>query len=396
MDEEINCKCYHSIHDIDEKLWDSLLERGETIHSHRFLAVLENAKIEQSRLWYWLCYKNGKLIASAVLSAFKINLALFLEPALQRIIEKIRRFRPHFMEVEVLFCGTPISLGQHHLHISKEELSNSKVIKCIADEMEKIASEEHINYLCFKEFKENETEKFVPIKELGFFRANSIPYISLDIKWGSFEDYLGSLRHSYRRIVKKSLKKLDVKQPTFNASNSDEGYYWVIDDAENFSAEAFYNSYLSVMDRAENKLEILNLSFFEQLFRKLGKELKILAFKENENFLSLALLQSCKDELTFLLVGNKHAKLQEIDPYFNLVYGILSYAIANQYKKLHLGQTTYWTKLRLGGYPIPEYFYFKSKKKGIHFLLHRFNKFIFPELTLKSHKIFKTDAVNNG
>lgn len=89
-----------------------------------------------------------------------------------------------------------------------------------------------------------------------------------------------------------------------------------------------------------------------------------------------------------MLVGRESHK-DEVDSYFNLVYGIIQIAIHRKMKKINMGQTAYWVKQRLGACPVPVYIYLKSRRPLINIFLTKFNRLLFPELVLRPIKALK-------
>ena len=96
------------------------------------------------------------------------------------------------------------------------------------------------------------------------------------------------------------------------------------------------------------------------------------------------------DTLTFMLVGREDEK-DKYDSYFNLVYGIIAYAIERKFKKLKLGQTAYWVKQSVGGIPENQLIYFACTGSIRHFILKSLTKLIFPEIKIKPVQVFKKE-----
>ena len=116
------------------------------------------------------------------------------------------------MKVKFLFCGTPISIGKNNLRII-DESKNNRILDLLVKEMEVIARDYEIQILSFKEFNALECESLTLLTEKKFIKAPSIPYVYLHINkdWNSFDDYLKSMRYTFRRQINKSLNKLLLK-----------------------------------------------------------------------------------------------------------------------------------------------------------------------------------------
>ncbi|MGH7455314.1 MAG: hypothetical protein ACRENG_28435, partial [bacterium] len=201
-----------SIHEVDETVWDSVNAGQDLFHIHRFIRSVEDARVESSRFWYLLFYQCDQLVGTAALSAFVVSLDLFVGGILQKLISRVRRFFPRFLKINILFCGLPISIGKHALAIS--DLSRQdELIDLLVQEMTKIRRTENIRFMCVKEFLEGEMPMVERLTGYKFFRARSIPYVSMKIRWPDFQWYLAAMRHSYRRQICRSLKKLSQTEP---------------------------------------------------------------------------------------------------------------------------------------------------------------------------------------
>jgi predicted N-acyltransferase len=348
-----------SIHDIDEKLWDSINAKKDLFHTHRFLRSVEDAKVENSNFWYLLFYSQETLVGTAVLSSFIVSLDLFVGGMLPKFIMMLRLFLPHFLRIKILLCGLPISIGKNSLTISNlswvEEL-----LRLLVKEMEQIAHRHKIQMICFKEFPSNEDQGIDILTKYQFLWANSIPYISMEIHWKNFQSYLAAMRHNYRRHVLRSLKKLGHSEPLIETFSSykmtSDKPVLILANPSVCSHQRFYNLYLEVMDHAEIKLETLNEAFFEKFYKNMNQDMEVLAVVRGEQILAAAILTVYQNVMTFLLAGLDYSKLNEYDIYFNLLYGIISRAIQRGCTRLDLGQTPYWLKQCIGGQETPVYF----------------------------------------
>ena len=361
---------FSSIHEIPESVWDGLVAEEHPYHTHRLIRAVEDARVERSRFWYLLFYDGNRAVSSAVLSAFTVSLDLFLGPAFQKLAAIVRRRFPRFLRIDVLFCCLPASFGQSNVIV------RDGVLELLVREMESIARESGLRFFCIKEFKKHELPRVALLEDLGFFRGSSIPYMSMDVRWQTFDEYLGSLRHSYRRHIRRSL----AKRATMRI---------VVGGAEVVSPRRFFELYCNVMARSETKLEMLNEAFFERLWIELGAELQIIAAVDDDHVLGAALLVKSGTTLNFMLVGLPGTRQTPNDVYFNLLYAIVEQAIRQRCERLNLGQTAYWGKQQIGGEAEEEFLFFKAANPSLHALLRSLRRILFPRLKLQAARVFK-------
>lgn len=372
----LNVRRFSSIHDIPESLWDGLLNHAHPYHSHRLIRAVEDARVENARFWYLVFQDGDRAVATAALSAFTVSLDLFLGKGFQRIAALARREFPRFLRIDVLFCGLPASFGQSNLVLS-QDLS---LLSLLVEEMEILSQEHGLRFLCVKEFKESELPWVQDLERLGFFRGRSIPYMAMDVRWKSFEEYLANLRHPYRRHIRRSLAKMG-KEDSFPRL--------VLGGPEVVSPGRFFQLYQNVMARTETRLEILNEAFFERLWAELGPDLQVLAAVGQGEVLAAAVLLKTGDTLNFMLVGLPETPETPWDLYFNLLYAILDQAIRQDCRRLNLGQTAYWGKQQIGGQPEEEFLFFKAANPRLHAVLRALRGILFPRTRLKSPRVFK-------
>ena len=202
-----------------------------------------------------------------------------------------------------------------------------------------IVKKNKIKYAIFKEFYKEELEQFQVLKKYNYFSAYSLPTTFLELKYDSFDIYLTSLRANYRRQIKKSLQKIGQTTPIFNQSSQGNPIFKTYPSYQ-CDAKVFYQMYMSVMDRAKVKLEMLNEVFFENFFKKMHQELIILTLEYENEVLSTYILAKGQDELIFIWTG-KHGDKDQYDSYANLMIAMVKLAFDLDFKRINMGQTSY-------------------------------------------------------
>lgn len=387
----LQVKKYDSILKINSLHWDSLLNNEDVFHSYGFIRIVEESKVENARFHYLMYYDNELLVSTAVLTAFDISLDVFIGKTW--LVRKLKRLIPGLFKIRILTCGLPASFGQLNLKIINEKYVN-EICPLLCEEMHAVAKQSGIKFMTIKEFTMVDMKRYKQFTKQGFFLANSLPYMTLPVRWRSFSNYLDSMRHHYRRKVLMSLKKIKCKWPAILSLDEykvqNPSHALVLSDTDPEFADQFYRMYLKVMDRTTAKLETLNPAFFEHLFSVPGRY-KLLSLMINGKMISSAVLIFSGDVLFFMLVARDNEK-DEYDSYFNIVYGIIALAIREGFKKIKLGQTCYWLKQCVGGMPENEFFYFASTGKISHFILKRARHLLFPLTRLENIRVFKTGS----
>ena len=298
----VSFKIYRSISEIDREVWASANIDNDYFKSYGFLKIVEESNIENSQFWYFLFLFDNRIIGAAVLSSFNVALELFLDEKGKSLVYGIRKIFPNFLNIGFLFCGIPVSIGKETLLIIDAGFTGH-IITILVREMKRIAIENKIPVLDFKEYFLNHKYEMKYVTESGFIRTWSLPYMSMKITWDSFDEYLHSMRHSYRRQILKQMIKTDFSDFGINQDGLLKDCARIVYGSnKNFSPGLFFSLYSQVMDNAVVVLERLNLKFFENLLKD-NEKIEIISIKKEDEILGSALLVKENKKLVFILVG---------------------------------------------------------------------------------------------
>lgn len=192
-------------------------------------------------------------------------------------------------------------------------------------------------------------------KELSLPSASTLATYEMEISDENFEDYLNKLKSNQRRRIKKAIskgKKLEFK-PILSNEFSD----------------AHLKLYNEVFERSEGRLEKLSIEYFQKM------PAEIVEINCEKNLLGFLQMKQIEGELVFLFCGISKEKNLKYDTYLNLLIYILKTAIERKLSKVHLGQTTDYSKTRVGGEKKPRYMHiagYMIPKKSAQILMNFF------------------------
>ena len=378
-------KRFKTVEEIPKDDWSLPDAPHNPFHELDFLKVVEVSKIENAVFDYLIFYKKNKPIATAVLSCFSIDLSLFVGE--QIWVKKAKKIRPSFFDVNILFCGTPISIGHTNFHCIDDL---EKCLFLLNQKMEEIAKERKVKILIIKEVSEIVKNNYEPIlKTKGWFAGHSLPDTKLNIPWENYTDYLASMKSQYRRQVLSTLASMNQGvKPTSQKSEMVLEESIKILPSKEVSVKDIFEKYLAVMDRATVKLETLNLSFFANLQKQYNGQLKYFVSKVGTEDSCYAICFEKGKHLHFLWTAKEKNK-DHINSYVNQLQAMILYAINNGIKKIHTGQTSYYPKMRIGGMSEERFIFFKSLHPIYHPILKSLRHIIFPPLPLEQLQPFK-------
>lgn len=173
----------------------------------------------------------------------------------------------------------------------------------------------------------------------GLFLPKGLTLPTFELSVDTPEGHLSRMRSHYRYRIRKAIRR---------------GKGLRFEKMENEDLDLkMYRYYEEVYERSEGKLEKLRIDFFRrcpaQLYRiKDEQDVSVGFFQIKES----------SDELIFLFCGFDHTKNKAYDLYLNILIKLIE---LGQGKKIFLGQTTSYSKSRVGATPKALYFHLASR-----------------------------------
>jgi len=360
----------------DRAAWDAVLDPDDLQTTHRFISVCQDARVEAAAYRHVMVLGDGVVDAVASFSRMDVRLELLSPTPFRSLVGRARRWAPRLLRVPVAFCGLPVSFGRPCLAM-RRGADRAAIVSVLARELQAWAEEMGADILCFKEFPPREEMDVASLASLGYFRAPSLPTCSLELRWTTFNAYVGAMRAAYRRQLEGTLHQRECHGLTLRT-------------VEDFGAlcPAIFALYEQVMDRAPYQLERLNLQFFEGL-NDLGPETSAVLLERQGRLTAAAILLVGPRVVTFLLAGIDYSLDRRCQAYPNLVIETVAEAIRAGATRLEMGQTSYDLKRRLGAVTEPRSLYVRFRRPVGHALLRAASGLLFPSLTLAPRRVFR-------
>ena len=369
---------YQSAAEVPDALWDAAAP-PDFFFTKAFMEVMERSGTEDARYRYVVLMDGDEAVGLAVLSRFVLKLDLLTG---DKWIKRARRVLPWMFELPIVACGVPASLGQHHLHVVSPEL-RAAAVESVHECMEAWASEERCTILAWKEWSEDQGMRELVLGQ-GYVAAPTPPDHSLPDLPATVEEYVGSMRSSYRRKYKDALALMDGEGPVWTSGKLrlEEGPFTVE------VADEFNRGYLSLMERTKVRLETYPHAFFTGLATS-TLDTRALRLTNEENGESLiALMIAAGDVLAFALVAKDHADYEDA-LYAVLLRSIALYAIKGGFREVRMGQTSSYSKCSMGAQPRRLESYLRVRGGLRHKALARWSSVLFPEEETPDLSVFK-------
>ena len=330
-----------TINDVDPD-WDLLID--SPYHKKDFLQYLEKHNNCNQR--YYQLMDDGKLIAAAMVYSLKVDLLTF--------------FKYANFHISMNIVGIPLSVDANPF-IGRKEYFNKIIDVILKEEKGLIVC---LNYL--DRFNINRLVEVL-----------TLPTLIFNNRYKGWNSYLASLRHKYRRKVKRNRVDFsEVKK--------------VLKSNKNFNKE-HYRLYMNVMNNSQTKLEILSKSFFENL----PDIYRLHSFYYQSKLIAWHLTIKHESKLYFLFTGIDYEYRDQFSTYFNVLSSVLEEGITMQCDEISFGQTSEYAKSSLGAFPSERKMFLYHKSRIILRLLNVFKDFISYKDPILKLTVFKELSYEN-
>lgn len=319
------------------KEWDKLC-KNNIYMSKKFMMFME--KVNYCNQSYHLFYKNNKLYIGFMMFERRFNLFIFTNK--------------YKINLPMKFIYLPLSVSHPSIVWNEDKTELTKVLNSMKG---------------IKIIINVDTEELD-----NFSKGHYLPICTLENKWNTFDEYLNSMRASYRRRINQALKK------------GESIVYELLPDNKDFTLE-MYNLYEQVFDHSEYSLEKLTVDFFRN---DIAKTILLKINDKIEAFIQL-IEDRNNDMLIFEFCGYNYEIAHDYDIYYNMLSEITKYAIDNKFKYVQFGQTAYDAKLKFGAKMYYNYYLLSHSNKFINALIRKYNDKLQYKVVDYDFNVFKED-----
>lgn len=319
------------------KEWDKLC-KNNIYMSKKFMMFME--KVNYCNQSYHLFYKNNKLYIGFMMFERRFNLFIFTNK--------------YKINLPMKFIYLPLSVSHPSIVWNEDKTELTKVLNSMKG---------------IKIIINVDTEELD-----NFSKGHYLPICTLENKWNTFDEYLNSMRASYRRRINQALKKGETIT------------YELLPNNKDFTLE-MYNLYEQVFNHSEYSLEKLTVDFFRN---DIAKTILLKINNKIEAFIQL-IEDRNNDMLIFEFCGYNYEIAHDYDIYYNMLSEITKYAIDNKFKYVQFGQTAYDAKLKFGAKMYYNYYLLSHSNKFINALIRKYNDKLQYKVVDYDFNVFKED-----
>jgi hypothetical protein len=264
-------------------------------------------------------------------------------------------------------CGSPIGNGESGVSFGPElpAAERRPTFARIAEEVLQAGGPEPTYF--FKEFPDGAVAEYAnELERLGFFAVDPGPGTRMELRWASFDEYMGAMRTKYRHQLKKDLK-------------AGEGLEFALLDSFADLAPRATELYRNVVAHAAAILQVADDKFFAAVSDFEQAHLLVARPRGGGDVIGVNLLLFGDAVMHNVYVGFDYEQNKRYRIYFNLFEQSLRLALERRCRVAYFGQTSYDFKARLGANPFTLTAYMKHCVPEEHAALRAAKDHIFPK-----------------
>lgn len=327
---------------VSEPAWDAVAA-GEWSYSHRWQRVMER-ELRGYRPAYVLIYAAAELIGVA----FSMELPEYLLP--KRFPRSIQPLIELVLRATMQVCATPLSSRLEGLMIKPGWPEQEPVVALALRALDRMNRSARLLQV-FAATTAHHGRVLHGLQQRGYQPIQVSPYMTLDVVWTTFDDYLASLPRKRRTDLRRQLNnaqrhggiKIEQLRPD-QVTVPDADLYRLIDN---------------VAQRYGEKAHVVP-SFFSALRTLMPDNSTIFLATVDGQLAGVFVGIHDDNSISFPMIGQDHALSREHGIYFLLHFAVIRYAIERQLRLINMGLTQLDLKRRLGYQPNPRYFIVRS------------------------------------
>ena len=352
----LRTKVFRKMEEISPAEWNRVFP--DVLESRSFFKTLDESGFEQFSFYYILVYEGDTPVGAATCFRMDYPLDTTAGGQLKNVFSAVKKFSPHAFDLKVLICGLP--MGQGRIGVVGE--NSERIVHALVEAMERIAREEKVAIIAFKDFGSEQAPLLDPLRQRGFHKFESLPSTKLDIRFANFEEYLKTLSKATRYDLRRKFKKVEnLTQVDLEVTHGPDG-----------TLDQVYRLYLQTKAKSDTQFENLPKEFFSHLSKNMPGKVKYFFWRIDQQLVAFAVSLVSGDLFLDYYIGLDYSVAYDYHLYFLRFRDMMNWCIENKIKRYEMGNTSYEPKKRLGFELVPFFVYFKHR----HPLINPFFKIL--------------------
>jgi hypothetical protein len=280
------------------------------------------------------------------------------------IVDIVRGLWPHFMYMRTLMVGCAAGEGQ--LDGEDESMQRFCAPLLVLATLRQACAEK-AGLIVLKEFPASYRKTLQCFQRHGFIRLPSLPMTCLNIEDESFGDYM-------KRALSRAARK-DLRRKFRAAARAPPIDVTVLSDIS-LIVDVVYPLYIQVYNRSNLRFEKLTAEFLRELGRRMPDKTRFFVWRQCGRIVAIGICMVQGDAIHDEYIGLDYSVALDLHLYHYTFRDIITWAIANGYKRYRSNGPNYDPKLHLRCQLEPLDLYVRHTSRAIHFVM----KFVLPWL----------------
>ena len=298
---------------------------------HRYYEITRRALDDQFEHRY-LILKDKQNRARAVQPFLIVrqDLVMGTPASVRRPIDTIRKRFPGFLKLPMLMVGS--SAGEGDIAVDAVSGDIDWTIDALREVLPLLAKRLKALMVLFKDFPKSYRAKLDRLLGAGFTRIPSMPATGLNLDFRNFDEYLeNKLSHAMRKNLRRKFRKSESGPPIKPE---------VVSDITPF-VEEILPLYQAVFNRAKQRFEELNRSYFCQLGQRMSDRARFLIWRREGKIVAFASCLVHDGVLKDNYIGLDYSLAFEYHLYFLTWRDTVSWAVQNGCHTYHSAPLNY-------------------------------------------------------
>jgi hypothetical protein len=329
--------------------WEGVASPENNFTSSSYLNALEKNPPAGMSFVYIVFYKGENPIGAAYAQLQYFNAAdsfQLQQPGdgfFSKAFFRLRKLFLRPLRFYVLFCGNLLVTGEHAFWFQKEAgLSRAEQEKKVREALEAAAKQLRKrktapSIILLKDFKQPNRLRRSSFPAFHEFTIQPAMFLSIREDWKQFSDYTDALSSKYRVRVRRARKKLKPIQTRELSMEYLQQH-----------SELLNELYEEVVNESNFNLVRLDINYLLALKEKLGEQIKIVGYFQEEELVGFITLINNFGELDAHYIGFRRSLNHKHQLYLNMLLDIVREGIWQQVRQIHFARTALEIKSSIG------------------------------------------------
>ncbi len=302
--------------------------------------------------------ESGTVVAVAPVFRTVYRFDTSLQGTWRRVSDRLYRYLPRLVSMELLSLGSPLSDDCHiglasDLSAEQRFSALSEMLTCLRRQ----AKTDGISLIAAKSVSNKAADEYQSaFLTSGFARVTTIPNVILERPFRDLDDYLSSLPEktsSYLRRKWRTASKVTIEHRTS------------IEGLEN-EINALYASTLTYSRVDYSNFGPVHPEYFASVLRTMGERARVMLCWVDGELLSFQLYLVGRNAVLAKGIGMKYPKARDYNLYFINWKEMIDHCLTQGIPRISMSGTTYSTKLLIGGQLEQRWIFFRFQNRVVN------------------------------